>query len=67
MIYISFLFGFIIGSLLVGFVLKSKNSSLKSQIDFMKEQEIKNEEIRSKQFEIQINTLKSELQNTTER
>lgn len=67
MIYISFLFGFIIGSLLVGFVLKSKNSSLKTQIDFMKEQEIKNEEIRSKQFEIQINTLKSELQNTTER
>ena len=59
--------GFAIGALLVGIILKSKNSSLLTQIDFMKEQEIKNEEIRNKQFENQINTLKSELQNTTEK
>jgi len=59
--------GFAIGALLVGIILKSKNSSLLTQIDFMKEQEIKNEEIRNKQFESQINTLKSELQNTTEK
>ncbi|MBQ4547922.1 MAG: DNA recombination protein RmuC [Bacteroidales bacterium] len=65
--YALFFLGFIIGSLLVGFILKSKNSSLKTQIDFMKEQELKNEEIRNKQFEMQINALKSELQNTTER
>ena len=65
--YALFILGFIIGSLLVGFILKSKNSSLKTRIDFMKEQELKNEEIRSKQFEMQINALKSELQNTTER
>ena len=65
--YVLFFLGFIIGSLLVAFILKSKNSSLKTQIDFMKEQELKNEEIRSKQFEMQINALKSELQNTTER
>ncbi len=65
--YTLFFIGFIIGSLLVGLILKSKNSSLKTQIGFMKEQEVKNEEIRSKQFEIQINTLKSELQNTTEK
>lgn len=62
-----FIIGLIIGALLVGFVLKSKNSSLQTQIDFMKEQELKNEEIRNKQFETQIKALKSELQNTTER
>lgn len=67
MTYLFFIIGFVIGSLLVGFILKSKNSSLKTQIDFMKEQEIKNDEFRNKQFEIQINALKSELQNTTER
>lgn len=59
--------GFAIGALLVGIILKSKNSSLLTQIDFMKEQEVKNEEIRNKQFESQINALKSELQNTTEK
>ena len=62
-----FIIGLIIGALLVGFVLKSKNSSLQTQIDFMKEQELKNEELRNKQFETQINALKSELQNTTEK
>lgn len=67
MIYLFFVIGFIIGSLLVGFILNSKNSSLKTQIDFMKEQEFKNDEVRNKQFEIQINAMKSELQNTTER
>ena len=61
------LVGFIIGSLLVGVILKSKNSVLKTQIDFMKEQEVKNDEFRNKQFEMQINALKSELQNTTEK
>ena len=65
--YALFFLGFIIGSLLVGLILKSKNSSLKTQIDFMKEQEIKNDEIRNKQFGMQINALKSELQDTTER
>lgn len=65
--YALFFLGFIIGSLLVGFILKSKNSSLKTQIDLMKEQEVKNEEMRNKHFEIQLNALKSELQNTTER
>lgn len=65
--YIWFLLGFVIGALLVGLVLKVKNSALKTQIDFMKEQEVKNEELRNKQFEIQINALKSELQNTTEK
>ena len=65
--YALFFLGFIIGSLLVGLILKSKNSSLKTQIDFMKEQEIKNDEIRNKQFEVQVNALKSELQDTTER
>lgn len=59
--------GFAIGALLVGVILKSKNSSLLTQINFMKEQEVKNEEIRNKQFENQINALKSELQNTTEK
>lgn len=59
--------GFAIGALLVGVILKSKNSSLLTQINFMKEQEVKNEEIRNKQFESQINALKSELQNTTEK
>lgn len=67
MIYVSFIIGLIAGSLLVGLVLKSKNSSLKTQIDFMKEQEVKNEEIRNKNFEIHVNALKSELQNTTEK
>ena len=62
-----FIIGLIIGALLVGFILKSKNSSLQTQIDFMKEQELKNEELRNKQFETQINALKSELQNTTEK
>lgn len=62
-----FIIGLVIGALLVGFVLKSKNSSLQAQIDFMKEQELKNEEIRNKQFDTQIKALKSELQNTTER
>ena len=67
MMYLFFIIGFVIGSLLIGIVLKSKISSLKTQIDFMKEQEVKNDEIRNKQFEIQINALKSELQNTTEK
>ena len=62
-----FIVGFIIGALLLGFILKSKNSSLQMQITMMKEQEIKNETIRNKQFETQIKALKSELQNTTER
>lgn len=62
-----FIIGLIIGALLVGFVLKSKNSGLQAQIDFMKEQELKNEEIRNKQFETQIKALKSELQNATEK
>ena len=62
-----FIIGFIIGALLLGFILKSKNSSLQMQITMMKEQEIKNEAIRNKQFETQIKALKSELQNTTER
>ena len=62
-----FIIGLIIGALLVGFILKSKNSSLQTQIDIMKEQELKNEELRNKQFETQINALKSELQNTTEK
>lgn len=62
-----FIIGFVIGALLLGFILKSKNSSLQTQISMMKEQEVKNEELRNKQFETQINTLKSELQNTTEK
>lgn len=62
-----FIIGFVIGALLLGFILKSKNSSLQTQISMMKEQELKNEELRNKQFETQINTLKSELQNTTEK
>ena len=62
-----FIIGFVIGALLLGFILKSKNSSLQMQITMMKEQELKNEELRNKQFETQINTLKSELQNTTEK
>ena len=64
---IFFIIGLVIGALSVGFVLKSKNSSLQARIDFMKEQELKNEEIRNKQFDTQIKALKSELQNTTER
>ena len=62
-----FTIGLVIGALLVGFVLKSKNSSLHTQIDLMKEQEAKNDELRNKQFEMQINALKSELQNATEK
>lgn len=62
-----FLIGFVIGALLLGFILKSKNSGLQAQIAMMKEQEIKNEQLRNKQFETQINALKSELQNTTEK
>ncbi|MBR4156459.1 MAG: DNA recombination protein RmuC [Bacteroidales bacterium] len=62
-----FIIGLVIGALLVGFVLKSKNSSLRTQIDMMKEQELKNEELRNKQFESQIETLKSELQSATEK
>lgn len=62
-----FLIGFVMGALILGFILKSKNSSLQTQISMMKEQELKNEELRNKQFETQINTLKSELQNATER
>ena len=62
-----FIIGFVIGALLLGFILKSKNSSLQTQISMMKEQELKNEELRNKQFETQINTLKSELQNATEK
>lgn len=67
MIYLFFALGLLIGALLMGFVLKSKNIALKARIDFMEEQEVKNEEIRNKQFDIQINALKTELQNTTER
>ena len=62
-----FIIVLIIGALLVGFVLKSKNSSLQTQIGLMKEQEAKNDELRNKQFEIQINALKSELQNATDK
>lgn len=62
-----FIIGFVIGALLLGFILKSKNSSLQMRITMMEEQETKNEELRNKQFETQINALKSELQNTTEK
>ena len=62
-----FIIGFVIGALLLGFILKSKNSSLQTQIELMKEQEVKNEELRNKHFETQINALKSELQNATEK
>ena len=62
-----FIVGFVIGALLIGIVLKSKNSSLQAQIELIKEQSVKNEELRDKHFETQINALKSELQNTTER
>lgn len=62
-----FTIGFVIGALLLGFILKSKNSSLQTQIKLMKEQELKNEQFRNKQFENQINTLKAELQNATEK
>ena len=65
--YVLFLLGFVIGALLIGIVLKSKNSSLQAQIELIKEQNAKNEELRDKHFETQINALKSELQNTTER
>ena len=65
--YALFLLGFVIGALFIGIILKSKNSSLQTQIELIKEQEIKNEELRNKQFETQINALKSELQNTTEK
>lgn len=62
-----FIIGFVIGALLIGIVLKSKNSRLQAQIELIKEQSVKNEELRDKHFETQINALKSELQNTTER
>lgn len=62
-----FTIGLIIGVLLVGFILKSKNSSLQTQIDLMKEHGLREEELRNKYFENQINTLKSELQNATEK
>ena len=65
--YALFLLGFVIGALFIGIILKSKNSSLQTQIELMKEQEVKNEELRNKHFETQINALKSELQNTTEK
>ena len=65
--YVLFLLGFVIGALFIGIILKSKNSSLQTQIELIKEQEIKNEELRNKHFETQINALKSELQNTTEK
>lgn len=65
--YALFLLGFVIGALLIGIVLKSKNSSLQAQIELIKEQNTKNEELRDKHFETQINALKSELQNTTEK
>ena len=41
--YALFLLGFVIGALLIGVILKSKNSSLQTQIELMKEQEVKNE------------------------
>ena len=59
-----FLIGFVIGALLLGFILKSKNSSLQTQISMMKEQELKNEELRNKQFEMQVKALKSEYEIT---
>ena len=65
--YALFLLGFVIGALFIGIILKSKNSSLQAQIELVKEQNAKNEELRDKHFEMQINALKSELQNTTER
>ena len=65
--YLALVLGFFLGALLIGIILKTKISSLKTQIDYMKEQEIKNESVREKQFEIQINALKLELQSTTER
>ena len=65
--YVLFLLGFVIGALFIGIILKSKNSSLQTQIELIKEQEIKNEELRNKHFETQINALKSELQNATEK
>ncbi len=65
--YLALLLGFFIGSLLVFLVLKIKINSLKTQINYMKEQETKNEAIKEKQFELQVNVLKSELQNATER
>lgn len=65
--YALFLLGFVIGALFIGIILKSKNSSLQAQIELIKEQNANNEELRDKHFETQINALKSELQNTTER
>ena len=37
---------FVITTFLLGFILKSKNSSLQTQIKLMKEQELKNEQFR---------------------
>ena len=59
--YLALLLGFVLGALLIGIILKTKISSLKTQIDYMKEQEIKNESVREKQFEIQMD-LKLNLQ-----
>ena len=42
-----FLIGFVMGALILGFILKSKNGSLQTQISMMKEQELKNEELRN--------------------
>lgn len=65
--YVLFLLGFVIGALLVGFILKSKISNLQTQIELIKEQRVKNDELRNKYFETQIHALKSEIQNTTEK
>lgn len=65
--YVLFLLGFVIGALLVGFILKSKISNLQTQIELIKEQSVKNDELRNKYFETQIHALKSEIQNTTEK
>lgn len=59
--------GFVLGALSVAIILKSKNSSLETQIEIMKEQEIKNEDMRNKDIVNQINIIKNELQNTTEK
>ena len=65
--YVLFLLGFVIGAFLVGFILKSKISNLQTQIELIKEQSVKNDELRNKYFETQIHALKSEIQNTTEK
>ena len=43
--YALFLLGFVIGALLIGIVLKSKNSSLQAQIELIKEQNADNEKV----------------------